>query len=358
MKELKSTRWATDEEKWAAVRRRDARADGAFVFAVKTTGVYCRPSCRSRPPRRENVVFHASCAAAERAGFRACKRCQPDGPAAAEREAAMIARACRMLEAPDASPRLGELARAVGVSPFYFHRLFKKITGVTPGGYRAAHRAGVAREKIAARRRITDAIYEAGFCSGSRFYATSRQRFGMTPRTLKRGGAGETIRFALGKCALGLALVAESAKGICAILLGDDAGRLERELRGCFPRAAVSPGDATMRGRVGEILRLLENCGPSRHLPLDIRGTAFQQKVWAALMRIPPGSTATYAEIARKIGAPKAVRAVGAACGANPLAVVVPCHRAVRTGGGLAGYRWGLERKRALLAREAAPRAE
>ena len=343
-----------DEDRWQAVLRRDRAADGAFFFSVRSTGVYCRPSCAARRPRRENVAFHATREDAERAGFRPCKRCRPDQPALAERHAAAIARACREIESAETPPRLDELARTAGMSRFHFHRLFKAATGLTPRDYAAAQRARRLRDGLARGKRVTDALYAAGFNSSGRFYSESGKLLGMTPTRFRAGGAGETIRYALAKCSLGALLVAATRKGVCAISLGADARALSRELARRFPRARRVAGDPDFERWVARVVGFVEAPARGLELPLDLRGTAFQLRVWRALRAIPPGSTASYAEVARRIGAPRAVRAVARACATNPLALAVPCHRVLRADGALAGYRWGIERKRALLERERA----
>jgi AraC family transcriptional regulator of adaptative response/methylated-DNA-[protein]-cysteine methyltransferase len=347
------TSTAIDNDKWAAVVRRDRSADNSFYYAVSTTGVYCRPSCAARLPRREHVQFYATRAEAEKAGFRPCKRCRPDEAPRAERQAAAIAKACRLIEESDEVPGLDLLASAAGMSRFYFHRVFRQITGLTPKAYAAAHRASRVRDELTRTSTVTEAIYEAGFNSSGRFYATSSQTLGMTPMDFRAGGAGASIRFAVGECSLGPILVAASGKGICAILLGDDAEALTRDLQDRFPNANLIGGDAEFERWMAQVVGFVEAPGLGLDLPLDIRGTAFQRRVWQALSEVPAGSTASYAEIAKKLGAPKAVRAVAQACAANALAVAIPCHRVVRTDGALSGYRWGVERKRTLLEREA-----
>lgn len=349
-----SPRLANDEARWDAVVRRDPAADGKFFYSVRTTGVYCRPSCAARQARRENVRFHENCAEAEQAGFRACKRCRPNEPARSERQAAVVAEACRMIEAADEMPSLDALAEAAGMSRFHFHRVFKTVTGVTPKAYADAHRAKRMRSELKRSATVTEAIYGAGFNSSGRFYATSAERLGMTPTAFRAGGKGASIVFAVGECWLGSILVASTDKGVCAILLGDDADALVRELQDRFPQARLVGGDADYEKLIAKVVGYIEGTAASFDLPLDIRGTAFQQTVWQALRGIPPGTTVTYTELAERIGQPKAVRAVAAACAANPVAVAIPCHRVVRIGGALAGYYWGVERKRALLAREAA----
>jgi AraC family transcriptional regulator of adaptative response/methylated-DNA-[protein]-cysteine methyltransferase len=343
--------YSTECGRWAALRARDAAADGRFFYSVASTGVYCYPSCAARTARRENVAFHASAAEAERAGFRPCKRCRPDLPPRATREAALVARACRAIEAAETPPSLAELAEAAGVSRFHFHRLFRRVAGVTPKAYAEAERARRARSGLAKAASVTATIYESGFNSAGRFYAASDAMLGMAPRAYRDGGAGEAIGFAIGVCTLGLVLVAMAARGICAILLGDDAREMEAELRGRFPRARVTPDDGLAEA-LEQVIAYVDHPGHGLGLPLDIRGTAFQRLVWEALQAIPAGETRTYSELAASLGIPKAVRAVASACAANKIAVVVPCHRVIARDGGLAGYRWGIARKRALLARE------
>ncbi len=351
---VEATRPVAPDDMWEAVRRRDPAYDGAFFVAVRTTGVYCRPSCASRPARRENVSFLSTAEAAEQAGFRACKRCRPDRIGAPDPQVEAIRRACEQIASAEEAPSLADLAAGVGLSPYHFHRVFKKIAGVTPKAFAAETRARRAAENLATAGTVTEAIYDAGFNSSSRFYETSAARLGMTPTALRRGGEGERIRFAVGESFLGAVLVAATDKGVCAIMLGDDPDALARALQDRFPRAEFIGGDETFERTVAAVVGLVEAPGQNLDLPLDIRGTAFQQKVWQALRAIPPGKTASYAEIAKAVGRPKAVRAVAQACAANPLAVAIPCHRVVRTDGDLSGYRWGVERKRKLLDREAA----
>jgi AraC family transcriptional regulator of adaptative response/methylated-DNA-[protein]-cysteine methyltransferase len=342
-----------DDARWAALRARDRAADGTFVYSVATTGVYCRPSCAARPARPENVAFHATPADAERAGFRACKRCKPDQAPLAERQAAQVAALCRMIEDADQVPTLEQLAGRAGLSAFHTHRMFKAVTGVTPRAYAAAHRARRMRGELARRATVTEAIYGAGYGSSARFYEASNAVLGMTPTAYRAGGTGAEIRFAIGQCSLGAILVAATERGVCAILLGDDPEALAHDLERRFPRARLVGADPAFERLVAQVVGLVEQPGVGAELPLDIRGTAFQQRVWKALRRIPAGRTASYRDIARRIGAPRAVRAVAQACAANAIAVAIPCHRVVRTDGDLSGYRWGVERKRALLDREA-----
>ncbi|PIK74126.1 bifunctional DNA-binding transcriptional regulator/O6-methylguanine-DNA methyltransferase Ada [Methylobacterium frigidaeris] len=339
---------------FAAIARRDRAADGRFVYAVRSTGVYCRPSCAARPALPKNVSFHPTCAAAEEAGFRACRRCRPNEASLGERQTEAVARACRMIDAAETPPALADLAATAGLSPYHFHRVFKQVTGVTPRAYGAARRAARAAEGLRQAGTVTEAIFDAGYGAASRFYAAAPTRLGMTPTAYRRGGEGAAIRFAVGACSLGHVLVAATETGLCAILLGDDPDALLRDLQDRFPKAVLTGGDRDFEAVVAQVVGLVEAPGMSSTLPLDIGGTAFQQRVWQALRAIPPGRTATYAEIAQAIGAPSAARAVALACGANALAVAIPCHRVVRQDGSLSGYRWGVARKRALLDRERA----
>jgi AraC family transcriptional regulator of adaptative response/methylated-DNA-[protein]-cysteine methyltransferase len=346
--------WAAADEEalLVAVRARDAGADGHFVYAVATTGVYCRPSCASRPARRENISFHADGAAARAAGFRPCKRCRPDEPPLAARHSAAIATACRTIDAAEEQPALATLAAAAGLSLYHFHRLFKAATGVTPKAYGDARRAARLRAGLDRGERVTDAIFDAGYGSSSRFYENAGERLGMTPRAFRDGGRDTALRFAVGRCSLGAIIVAASDRGIAAIELGDDPERLVHGLQDRFPKAALIGGDEGFEALVARVVAFVEAPTRGLDLPLDVRGTAFQERVWQALRAIPAGTTATYTDVAAAIGLPKAVRAVAQACGANPAAVAIPCHRVVRTDGSLSGYRWGIERKRALLERE------
>jgi AraC family transcriptional regulator, regulatory protein of adaptative response / methylated-DNA-[protein]-cysteine methyltransferase len=344
--------YTNDRQRWDAVASRNAAADGSFVYCVETTGVYCRPSCAARRAKRENVRFHVSCAAAELAGFRPCRRCRPNGPGPAEAYADKVAAACRFIETAGEPPGLKALANAAGMSRFHFHRIFTRLTGLTPKAYALAHRAERTRELLPRSRTVTEAIYGAGFNSNGRFYAESARMLGMKPAVFRQGGTNETIRFAIRKSSLSLVLVAASEKGVCAISLGNDPDRLGRELRERFPKARLIGGDKNFSRIVANVVGLIETPTPGRDLPLDVRGTAFQRRVWQALCDIPAGSTASYTEVAARIGAPQSVRAVASACAANKLAVAIPCHRVLRADGRFSGYRWGVERKRALLRRE------
>jgi len=348
------TSWTTDEQRWSAVVRRDRAADNQFFYSVKTTGVYCRPSCAARQPRRENVAFHLTCAAAERAGFRACKRCKPEQASLLERQSALIAAACRTIETAEDEPDLDALAQSAGMSRYHFHRTFKAVTGLTPKAYAAAQRHRRVREELVRDKSVTAAIYDAGFNSNGRFYSNAARMLGMTPTEFRAGGANALIRFAVGECSLGAILVAATDIGVCAILLGDDPETLVRDLQDRFPSAQLRGADAQFEQVVATVVGFVEAPALGLNLQLHVRGTAFQQRVWQALSDIPAGSTATYTQIAQRLGQPKAVRAVAQACAANPVAVAIPCHRVVRNDGALSGYRWGVERKRALLEREEA----
>lgn len=345
---------ATEKDpRWASVEARNAQADGTFYYSVNTTGVYCRPSCAARRARPEHVQFHATCADAEKAGFRPCKRCQPNQPALAEQYAAIVAEACRFIADAEEAPDLETVARHAGMSRYHFHRVFKAITGLTPHDYVVAKRTQRVRKQLGSSDTVTEALYDAGYHSSGPFYESTNEMLGMTPSHFRAGGARTDIRFAIGECSLGSILVARSERGVCAILLGDDPAALMRDVQDTFPQANLIGGDGTFEQLVASVVGLIEAPAVGLDLPLDIRGTAFQQRVWQALREIPPGETASYAEIARRIGAATAVRAVAGACAANTLAVAIPCHRVVKQDGALSGYRWGVERKRALLKREA-----
>lgn len=347
-----------DEGRWQKVLNRDKASDGAFVYAVRTTGVYCRPSCPSRRGKRENVQFFDRCEDAERAGYRPCMRCRPhlSQTLAAQdnaRHAEMVASACRFIETAEEVPSLEDIAAFVKASPAHFHRIFKAFTGLTPKAYADAHRARKMRAALDEPRiRVTDAIYDAGYNSSSRFYEASARILGMTPRAYRQGGKDADIRFAIGQSALGAVLVAASGKGVCAILMGDDPQELIGDLERRFPKANLIGADRDFEDVVAQVVGFVEAPGIGLDLPLNLQGTAFQQRVWQALRDIPAGKTVSYTEIAERIGAPKSVRAVAQACAANKIAVAVPCHRVVRNDGGISGYRWGVERKRDLLERE------
>lgn len=350
---------------WNAVVRRDAAWDGRFVYAVATTGVFCRPSCPSRRALRKNVSFHATPEAAARAGFRACKRCRPDGTTNAE---ACVAEVRRLLDAHVAEggerPTLDRLADAVGMSPFHLQRTFKALVGATPAEYVRVRRGERFKAELRGGETVSRATYGAGYGSSSRAYADAAALLGMTPARYRRGGRGMTIRYVVAPCSLGSVLVAGTERGLCAVSLGDDVAALERALRAEYPAAAVEAAESLgagdpLAGWVGAIVAYLDARGAAPRAPVDVEGTPFQRRVWDALREIPAGETRSYAEVAAAIGAPRAARAVAAACAGNRVALVIPCHRVVREGGAVSGYRWGVERKRALLERERrAPTAE
>ena len=341
-----------DDPRWALIVARDKTVDGQLWYSVSTTGVYCRPSCPSRTANPRNVQLHDTLESAKATGFRPCKRCNPDGPSIECENAGLVAKACRIIEESEEEPSLEDLAKSIGRSPSYFHRMFKATTGVTPKEYAVAHRAKRVRQGLASGNSVTEAIYDAGFNSSGRFYEKSTDMLGMTPSRYRAGGTDEEIEFAIGQATLGAILVASSKKGVAAILLGDDPEELVRNLQDRFPRAHLIGGDQGYEALVARVVAFVEKPEIGLDLPLDVRGTAFQQRVWRALREIPIGQTVSYAEIARRIGSPKAVRAVAGACAKNKLAVAIPCHRVVRMDGALSGYAWGVERKRILLDRE------
>ena len=342
----------TDERRWQAVCERDASADGQFVFAVLTTGVCCRPSCRSRRALRENVRFYPDVASAQAEGFRPCKRCQPEKTDPQQQKVEKVAAACRLLE-QETPLTLEALARQLAVSPFHFHRLFKSVTGMTPKAWQQAWRARRLREALGQGAKITDAALSAGFPDSSSYYQQADAALGMTGRQFRRGGEDLDITWVCGDGPLGRYLVAESERGVCAVLPGESDALLCAELASLFPNARLHPGDEAFRQRVAQVFSHLDDHRQPFSLPLDLRGTAFQLQVWQALRQIPAGETRSYRQVAQSIGRPRAVRAVASACAANKLALVIPCHRVVREDGALSGYRWGTARKALLLAREA-----
>ena len=344
--------YLTDDEKRDAIINRDKVADAKFLYGVLTTGIYCLPSCPSRAAKLENMVFFNSSNEAEQAGFRACKRCFKNDKSRYEANIDKITSACRLIAESEKSIPLKALASTVAMSPYYFHRLFKKITGVTPKAYASTIRSDKLRSGLAANSSVTDAIYNSGYNSVGHFYQKADDILGMQPNTYKRGGKNMIIYFAIGECSLGNILVAQSTKGICAIFLGDDPDILIRDLQNKFSAAELIGGDSRFEQVVAQVIGHVENPYKELTLPLDIQGTAFQQQVWDILRQIPPGTTVTYTDIAERMGSPKSVRAVANACGSNSLAVAIPCHRVIRTSGELAGYRWGIKRKRILINRE------
>jgi len=343
-----------DEQRWQAILDRDADADGLFFMCVQTTGIYCRPACPARRPNRENVHFVDSVQAARREGFRPCKRCKPDDAASqADRRAEIVAAVCERIRTSGERLSLDQLAAEAGMSRFHFHRVFKDVTGVTPKAYETALRSNRVRDGLATTPTVTQAVYDAGFASNGRFYASTNDMLGMTPGSFRRGGQDMTIRVAFGESSLGVVLVASTESGICSIMIGDEPESLLAELIRRFPNATYSGDDRDFEQAVAKVVRCIEEPARGINLQLDIRGTAFQLRVWQALRKIPRGSTASYSDIATRIGAPKAARAVASACGQNTIAIAVPCHRVVGKDGSLTGYHWGIERKRVLLEREA-----
>jgi len=347
---------ASNDRRWEALTKRDKLCDGQFYYAVKTTGVYCRPSCGARLPLPANVAFYDTKDEALAAGFRPCKRCKPDQQSLTQQHTATISDACKLItiaaQSSSAIPSLDELASHVGLSTYHFHRLFKSITGLTPKAYGQAQRAKIMRDKLNEADTVTTAIYDAGYNSAGRFYTESANVLGMKPSNYKAGGANTEIRFAIAQCSLGALLVAKSERGICSILLGDDPHELACDLQDRFPNANIIGDDESFAELVAQVVGFVEAPAIGLDLPLDVRGTAFQQRVWQALREIPPGTTVSYTEVANKIGSPQSVRAVATACAANAIAIAIPCHRVVRSDGSISGYRWGVERKRELLKRE------
>jgi AraC family transcriptional regulator of adaptative response/methylated-DNA-[protein]-cysteine methyltransferase len=344
--------YSNEQARWEALVRRDRRADGAFVYGVVTTGVYCRPACSSRQPNRENVRFFDTAEEAEDAGFRPCKRCNPRSSVGQDTHAEAITRACELIDESDEPPTLAELANEVGLSPSYLHRLFKRMVGVTPKQYAMEKRLGDVRDRLQADATVTEAFYEAGFGSSSRFYENITAKLGMKPSEYRDGGQGMRIHSAVAQSYLGWVQVAATAKGICAIDLADSPDDLRERLHARFPKASLVGNDPGFGVVLSQVLAFLESPQEGLDLPLDVQGTAFQRRVWLALREIPPGSTVSYGEIAARIGNPQAARAVAGACASNPIAVAIPCHRVVRSDGELGGYRWGQQRKSKLLEQE------
>jgi AraC family transcriptional regulator of adaptative response/methylated-DNA-[protein]-cysteine methyltransferase len=345
-----------DEERcWEALSNPQYPAGVEFYYGVRTTGVYCRPGCKSRRPRRENVRFFTTTQAAERAGFRPCKRCNPSGAQEDSAHRTLIMKAVELIESVDEPLSLEYLAGKLGLSSFHFQRLFKKTVGISPKEYYQEKRAGRVRSLLKGEERVSDVIYQAGFGSSRGFYSQAAGSLGMTPGDYRKGGAGMQIFYAVQETSLGWTLVAATERGVCAVIFGENTPALEQDLRARFPGADCLPADETYKNWVAAVIAYLDTPQKGINLPLDVCGTAFQRRVWAALREIPCGTTATYAEIAGRIGQPKAARAVAQACASNPIAGVIPCHRVVRADGDLGGYRWGLPRKRSLLEREKAP---
>ncbi len=343
-----------NEQRWRAVVTRSTAADGVFFYGVVTTGVYCRPSCASRIPNRQNVRFFDTVEQAEGGGYRACKRCTPrhPSPSAARKQRDIVIQACRRIEAADEIPSLQQLAEEVGMSASRLHRRFKDAVGLTPKEYASAVRDQRLRERLVEGHSVTDAVHAAGFESSSRFYAQASSLLGMRASRYRTGGKQESIRFATTKTHLGWMLVAATEAGVCRVEFGDSPDALHERLKQCFPHAQISRAAGHVAEWMQQIVRHLEDPANRLDLPLDIQGTAFQRRVWRALQEIPLGERRTYGELAQSLGVPNAARAVGHACAANPVAVAIPCHRVLPKGGGLGGYRWGTQRKQSLLERE------
>jgi AraC family transcriptional regulator of adaptative response/methylated-DNA-[protein]-cysteine methyltransferase len=350
MNALEHSRFLDSDRRWQAVLNRDQTADGDFYYAVRSTGIYCRPTCAARRPKRENVLFFADPEAAERAGFRACRRCQPDEVSSRQ---ATVLQAQQILEAADRPPTLSELGRAVGFSPFHLQRLFKQATGLSPAQYAAAHRLGRFKSHLAEGSTVTEATYAAGYGSSRAAYQSSTAELGMSPGVYRKGGQGQRIAYAVTNSPLGRMLVAATERGLSAVRFGEHE-RLIAEFAAELPRASLICDPAAVEPHVQAVREHLEGRRMQIDILLDPAGTAFQQRVWSALRQIPYGETRTYSQVAEMIGQPRAARAVARACALNPIAVAVPCHRVIRSSGKLAGYRWGIERKQALLDREQA----
>jgi len=342
-----------DDQLWQAVMAKDARFDGQFVFAVSSTGVYCRPSCPSRRAHRERVKFFELPAAAEQAGFRACLRCQPQRVRILDPQIELVQRVCRLLNANESeSLKLAELASQAGVSPFHLQRTFKRVMGISPRQYLAARKIDNFKTLVRKGETVTNSLYESGFNSSSRLYEHAAEELGMTPATYSRGGRGVNISYTITASPMGRLLVAVTERGVCAVRMADSDVDLEKDLREEFPNADLKRDDSALRESVQKILTHLEKNEPRLDLPLDIKATAFQRQVWEHLRAIPYGQTVSYGDVAKALGKPGAVRAVGRACATNPVALVIPCHRVVREDKTLGGYRWGLDRKKKLLEHE------
>jgi AraC family transcriptional regulator of adaptative response/methylated-DNA-[protein]-cysteine methyltransferase len=350
---IASTTASVDESFWQAVQTRDARYDGLFYYGVRTTEIYCRPSCASRQPKRENVIFFALPEAARQAGFRACLRCRPDETIIRDPQAELVQSICRLIDQHlEEQPNLAALGEEMKLSQFHLQRLFKKLMGITPRQYAEARRADLFKSCVKSGQSVTEAMYEAGYGSSSRLYEKAAAQLGMTPATYRKGGRGMKISYTIAECPLGLLLVAATDKGICSVTLGDKRAELTDNLYAEFPQADIVRDETHLTAQVSMLLAHLAGQEPHPELPLDVQGTAFQKRVWEELRRIPYGQTASYSEIARRIGQPTATRAVARACATNPAAIVTPCHRVIRENGELGGYRWGIERKQQLLEKE------
>jgi AraC family transcriptional regulator, regulatory protein of adaptative response / methylated-DNA-[protein]-cysteine methyltransferase len=349
---MSTSTFISDESRWTAIVDRDRSADGTFYYAVKTTGVFCCPSCSARRPNRPNVEYYLTCLEAEAAGYRPCKKCTPGTISKKEEIKQKIIRACRKIEQSDSTIKLSELAAEAELSPYHFHRLFKKIAGVTPKQYSTAHKSHQFRKSLKTSRSVTEAIYTAGYNSSSAAYDKKHDHLAMKPKDFRKGAAGITITYGLTKCSLGWIIVASTERGVCAIEFGDIPETLPTQVQQRFPKAQLQKAGAGFTALLEEVVRFVEYPRSECNIPLDIQGTVFQQKVWSVLRQIKPGETLSYSEIAEKIGKSKAVRAVATACSSNKLAVVIPCHRVISKTGEISGYRWGVERKKMLLAKE------
>ena len=344
---------SAEADYWNAVQRRDAGFNGVFYYGVSSTRIFCRPSCSSKQPKRSNVTFFSSVENAREAGFRACLRCRPEETAFADPKQLLVQRLCRLIENdPENAVSLSALSAQTNLSQSHLQRVFKSLMGITPRQYAASLRVGNFKAQVRAGKAVTEAMYEAGYSSSSRLYEKADAQFGMTPATYRRGGEGMKISYTIANCSLGRLLVAATERGICSVTLGDASEQLEKDLHAEFPKAAIARDEATLAKSVSALLKHLAGQQPSLELPLDVQATAFQQRVWEELRRIPSGGTVSYSEVARRIGQPSATRAVARACATNPTALITPCHRVVRENGELSGYRWGIERKKELLARE------
>jgi len=346
---MTSTNFNTEDARWHAVLNNNSSADGSFYYAVLTTGIYCRPSCTSRLPNRANVEYFTTCEEAEAAGYRACKRCKPTTKSKAVETEQKIIHSCRIIEESETSLKLDELAAQVNLSPYHFHRLFKKIVGVTPKQYASRNKSQRFQKSLKTSPSITDAIYSAGYGSSGGAYDKTQDQLAMKPKVYRKGAAGITITYGLAQCFLGWVIVAATDRGICAIEFGDDPDALPDQVQSRFPKAQLKEADRGFKTLINEVVEFIESPGGDFKIPLDIQGSAFQQQVWNVLRRVKPGETLSYTEVAEKIGNPNAVRAVASACASNKLAVVIPCHRIISKAGKLSGYRWGTKRKKMLL---------
>ena len=349
---MTSTQFNTDDARWNAVLNKNSDADGEFYYAVITTGIYCRPGCRSKLPNRGNVEFFTTCNDAEKAGYRACKRCKPSTVLKAGETEQKIIRACRIIEEVETPIKLADLAARVSLSPYHFHRLFKKIVGITPKQYASRHLSQRFQSKLKTSPSVTDAIYSSGYSSSGSAYDKKRDQLAMQPKAYRSGAAGITITYGVAQCFLGWVVVAATDRGICAIEFGDDAEILPEQVQARFPKAQLKKADVAFKTLLKEVVEFIESPQKTFEVPLDIQGTAFQQQVWQVLRQIKPGETVSYTDVAERMGKPSAVRAVASACASNKLAVVIPCHRVISKSGKTSGYRWGAERKEKLLQRE------